>query len=110
MSCSQASELVRQSTKPTSIRCERELRLPATVGLEEFYARAQSDPDGGHVQLGRWVAGRAAMGHTRTYTNKMELAAMTPQDDLASTKYCLAEPGNLHAEANIRSHPLSLCW
>jgi hypothetical protein len=40
-----------------------------------------------------WVAGRAAMGHTRTYANKMNLAAMTPQDALASTRYCLANPG-----------------
>jgi hypothetical protein len=40
-----------------------------------------------------WVAGRAAMGHTRSYANKMNLAAMTPQEALASTKYCLANPG-----------------
>ena len=33
------------------------------------------------------------MGHTLTYANKMNLAAMVPRNDLASTKYCLANPG-----------------
>ncbi len=36
---------------------------------------------------------RPAMGHTRAYADRMNLAAMTPHDDLASTKYCLANPG-----------------
>ena len=37
-----------------------------------------------------WVAGRAAMGQTRRYAERMNLAAMTPQDRLASSGYCLA--------------------
>lgn len=36
---------------------------------------------------------RRAMGHTRTMGNRMDLAAMTPRKDLASTQYCLANPG-----------------
>jgi hypothetical protein len=40
-----------------------------------------------------WIAGRKAMGHTRAYALRMDLAAMTPQDALASTGYCLAAPG-----------------
>jgi Putative collagen-binding domain of a collagenase len=36
---------------------------------------------------------RAAMGHTRAYAEKMNLAAMAPQGDLASTTYALANPG-----------------
>ncbi len=39
------------------------------------------------------VAGRKAMGCTRTFANKMNLVEMTPHNDLASTKYCLASPG-----------------
>lgn len=39
------------------------------------------------------VLARPAMGHTRAYAERMDLAAMTPRDDLASTKYCLANPG-----------------
>ena len=32
------------------------------------------------------------VGYTRTYAEKMNLAAMTPQNGLASTQYCLANP------------------
>lgn len=37
---------------------------------------------------------RAAMGHTRTYADRMNLAAMTPRPDLSSTSYALANPGS----------------
>jgi Family of unknown function (DUF6298)/CARDB/Bacterial protein of unknown function (DUF937)/Putative collagen-binding domain of a collagenase len=37
---------------------------------------------------------RWAMGHTLTYADKMNLAAMTPQNNLSSTGYCLANPGS----------------
>jgi Family of unknown function (DUF6298) len=53
------------------------------------------DPYDGSV-LGEdrgWEPIRAAMGHTRRLAQKINLAAMTPQNDLASTKYCLAHPG-----------------
>ena len=36
---------------------------------------------------------RRAMGHTLIYADKMNLAAMTPRDELSSTTYCLADPG-----------------
>lgn len=36
---------------------------------------------------------RQTMGHTRVYANRMNLAAMTPRNDLASSGYCLAAPG-----------------
>jgi len=36
---------------------------------------------------------RRNMGYTLLYANKMNLAAMFPRNDLASTKYCLANPG-----------------
>ncbi len=39
------------------------------------------------------VLARPAMGHTRTYSERIDLAAMTPRNDLASTEYCLANPG-----------------
>ncbi len=32
------------------------------------------------------------MGHSLTVANRMNLAAMTPRTELASTKYCLANP------------------
>ena len=36
---------------------------------------------------------RRAMGHTLAYADRMDLAAMVPRNDLASTRYCLANPG-----------------
>ena len=36
---------------------------------------------------------RKAMGHTRTMANRVNLADMTPRNELASTAYCLAQPG-----------------
>ncbi|HEY4285229.1 MAG TPA: hypothetical protein VGM62_19375 [Chthoniobacterales bacterium] len=36
---------------------------------------------------------RRAMGETLNYAGKINLAAMTPRPDLASTGYCLANPG-----------------
>jgi len=53
------------------------------------------DPYDGSV-LGQdrgWETIRAAMGHTRRLAERMNLAAMTPQGELASTKYCLANAG-----------------
>jgi hypothetical protein len=40
------------------------------------------------------LSARPAMGHTRTYANKMNLAVMTPQGSLASTGYALASTNN----------------
>lgn len=45
-------------------------------------------PDDGTYEPIRW-----AVGQTREYANKMDLAAMTPRNDLASSQYCLANPG-----------------
>jgi hypothetical protein len=36
---------------------------------------------------------RRAMGQTLKMARRMNLAEMTPQNDLASTRYCLADPG-----------------
>jgi hypothetical protein len=36
---------------------------------------------------------RKAMGQTRNVADRMGLAGMVPRDDLASTRYCLANPG-----------------
>lgn len=39
------------------------------------------------------VLARPAMGHTRAYAETMNLAATTPRNDLTTTEYCLASPG-----------------
>jgi hypothetical protein len=55
------------------------------------------DPYDGHV-LGqpsdpRWEPIRTAMGHTRRLAERVNLAAMRPANDIASTGYCLAHAG-----------------
>jgi hypothetical protein len=40
-----------------------------------------------------WEAVRRNLGYTRVYANRMNLAAMGPRPDLASTGYCMANPG-----------------
>lgn len=40
-----------------------------------------------------WKAGRAAMGQTRRLAQRMNMAALVPRPDLASSGYCLANPG-----------------
>jgi hypothetical protein len=53
------------------------------------------DPYDGSV-LGEdrgWEPIRAALGHTRRLAERVNLAAMVPRNELASTGYCLANPG-----------------
>lgn len=40
-----------------------------------------------------YAASRLALGHTRRFAERMNLAAMTPRNDLASSGFCLANPG-----------------
>jgi len=60
------------------------------------------DPYDGKVlglrQPENWPALRAAMGHALRLARRMDLAAMTPHGDLASTGYCLANPNEKAAE------------
>jgi hypothetical protein len=40
-----------------------------------------------------WEPLRRAMGQVAAWSRKVDLARMTPRGDLASTRYCLADPG-----------------
>ena len=40
----------------------------------------------------RWEQIRVAMGYTLTFADRLNLIAMRPRGDLASTGYCLANP------------------
>jgi hypothetical protein len=55
-----------------------------------------------------WIAGRAAMGCARQYAEKMDLAAMRPQDELSSTCYCLANPGSEYLVYQPGSGPFTV--
>ncbi len=52
------------------------------------------DPHVGANPDSYWDVIRDAMGSTLTYANRMNLALMTPQSNLSSTHYCLANPGS----------------
>lgn len=41
----------------------------------------------------KWAPIRRSMGYARRYAMKMDLASAAPRADLASTKFCLANPG-----------------
>ena len=41
----------------------------------------------------RWEPIRRAMGYARRVANRINLAAMVPRNELASSRYCLADPG-----------------
>jgi hypothetical protein len=60
--------------------------------LDPSHDPGRNDPAGGKPDP-YWDTIRQAMGHTRACAERMDLAAMTPHDDLASTTFCLANPG-----------------
>jgi hypothetical protein len=65
-------------------------------GLNPIFMDPFDDPkfESARRVMGReWESARRAMGHTLAYANRMNLAAMTPRDALASSGYCLANPG-----------------
>jgi hypothetical protein len=68
-----------------------------------------------------WEEVRRAMGQTYRMTKFMNLAAMSPHDELASTKYCLANPGQEYlvylpdrgevtVDLTVAIRPLSVEW
>ncbi|MFN3650883.1 MAG: DUF6298 domain-containing protein [Armatimonadota bacterium] len=59
--------------------------LPPVSFLDADYPLSSTDPG--------YSASREAMGQTRRYAERVNLAAMAPLPDLASTGYCLADPG-----------------
>ncbi len=42
----------------------------------------------------RWESIRRSLGYTRSFAQRMDLTAAEPQGELASTGYCLANPGS----------------
>jgi len=63
-------------------------------GLNPIYMDSYTDhSDGAFPNDGNAAPdpdARKAMGHTLSYAKRMNLIAMTPREDLASTGYCLA--------------------
>jgi len=64
-----------------------------TRGLNPIYMDPMSKPDWVRSSEAEMEGARKAMGDTRRYAERMHLSAMTPQSELASTRYCLTNPG-----------------
>ena len=60
--------------------------LPPVSFVDRDYPSSVDDPG--------YVASRAAMGHTRRFADRMKLALMKPHSELASSGFCLANPGH----------------
>jgi hypothetical protein len=60
--------------------------------LDPSHDPGRNNPAGGQPDP-YWETLRTAMGQTRTFATRMNLAATVPHDDLASTRFCLADPG-----------------
>ena len=58
--------------------------------------------------LGETEAVRRNMGYTLRLASKMNLAAVTPQGELCSTRYCLAHPGVEYAIYQPGSGPITV--
>lgn len=69
-------------------------------GHNVLYMDPYDDPEWKPVLQGqgvdmRWAdVARPAIGHARRYAERMNLAKATPRSELASTGYCLANPGS----------------
>ena len=62
-----------------------------------------SDPYFGNTPDPYWETIRLAMGSTRLYAMKMDLASATPQNSLSSTSFCLANAGEEYLVYNPES-------
>ncbi len=60
--------------------------------LDPSHDPGRNQPVGGQPDP-YWETLRKAMGLTRTVAERMNLAAAKPHDELASSRFCLAEPG-----------------
>jgi hypothetical protein len=69
----------------------------------------------------QWQRVRQALGHTRQWANRVDLAAMVPLPNLASSQYCLAKLGNQYLvflpgggevtlDLSAASGPLNVEW
>ncbi len=64
-----------------------------TRGLNPIYMDPLHKEDWFSISETQMQSTRKAMGQTRKMADRMNLVRMTPRDDLASTTYCLANPG-----------------
>jgi Family of unknown function (DUF6298)/Putative collagen-binding domain of a collagenase len=63
-------------------------------GFDLIIERVPTDP----LNYPPWVKLRRNLGYALNYANRINLAAMVPHPELASSEYCLANPVNRNAE------------
>jgi hypothetical protein len=56
----------------------------------------------------QWEPIRRAMGHARRLAERIDLAAMTPHDALASSRFCLAQPGKEYVAFAPAGKPVTI--
>jgi len=67
-----------------------------TRGENPIFMDAYSETTMAMAQIAndpKWTSLRWNMGYTRSYADRMDLGKVRPQNSLASTRYCLADPG-----------------
>ncbi len=62
-------------------------------GLNPIFMDPYLDARTGHTLDPQWAPIRKSMGYARGVAERLHLAAMVPHGELASTEYCLADPG-----------------
>jgi hypothetical protein len=60
--------------------------------LDPSHDPGRNNPMGGRPDP-YWDTLRDAMGRTRAYAERINLGATVPHDELASSRFCLADPG-----------------
>ena len=65
-------------------------------GLNPIYMDPLRERDWVSASEADMEGARQAMGDTRRFAERVDLAAMTPRDELSTTRYCLAEPGKAY--------------
>jgi hypothetical protein len=64
-----------------------------TRGHHTIYMDPLHKPEWVRSSEAEMEGARLAMGQTRRFAERMNLATMVPRSDLASTRYCMAAPG-----------------
>jgi len=66
------------------------------AGHHPIFMDPYLDVRGGEIYDAQWEPVRRAMGHTLAYAQRLDLAKMTPADELVDTGRCLAHRGNAY--------------
>ena len=66
--------------------------------MDQYDDSFKLDGGGYNINNANDVSLRRNLGYTRSYAERMNLVAMTPRGDLASSGYCLANPAATGAE------------